>query len=174
MTFDELAGALKDLFIESGSKIDVLGLDACYMCMGELAHEIREYAEILIGAEGLEPAFGWPYRRILATAKRNGGPLGCEDLARAIVTEYVEHYSDYDRAAGRSADLSALRLGAQMEAVTAAFASLVAALRGTPAGHDKVLLAHWYAQTYKADQFVDLDGPVRPSRDGVSGRTDRH
>ena len=78
-----------------------------------------------------------------------------ETLARAIVGEYAGHYADYDRAAGRSADLAALRLGA-FAAVTGEFGKLVAALSGEGVDHDRILLAHWYAQTYKADQFVDL------------------
>ena len=157
LTFDELHDVLKNV----KPKIDILGLDACYMCMGELAYEIRGDVGILIGPEGLEPAFGWPYRRILAGAKAKrlapgGQPMAPEELADTIVSEYVSHYADYDRAAGRSADLAALRL-AEMNAVTRAFKALVAQLDALPdADHDKILLAHWYAQTYKADQFVDL------------------
>ena len=86
-------------------KIDILGFDACFMSMGEVAYEVREFAEILVGAEGMEPAFGWPYRRLLAKAKDRKKHLGPQELASEIVQEYVTHYSDFDRTAGRSADL---------------------------------------------------------------------
>ncbi|MCK7472206.1 MAG: clostripain-related cysteine peptidase [Desulfomicrobium escambiense] len=114
LTIPELKKALEATKAILGKKIDVLGMDACYMSMGEVAYEIRESADILIGAEGLEPEFGWPYGRILARAraflgdatrnptKRHLNPV---ELARAIVEEYITHYSDYDRSAGRSADL---------------------------------------------------------------------
>ena len=42
------------------------------MSMGEVALEARDYADILVGAEGMEPAFGWPYRRLIAKAKERG------------------------------------------------------------------------------------------------------
>ena len=42
--------------------IDILGLDACYMAMGEVTYQVRNEASIVIGSEGLDPAFGWPFR----------------------------------------------------------------------------------------------------------------
>jgi hypothetical protein len=106
----------------------------------------------------LEPAFGWPYRRLLAKRKRPADqpPPAPKELARRIVDEYVKHYADYDRTAGRSADLSATDL-TQLDAVAGEFKELAAELKKLDkAGHERVLLAHWYAQTFKFDQFVDL------------------
>jgi hypothetical protein len=168
LTIDELEKALAGAnqafgarHSQPGRKIDVLGLDACYMCMGEVAYQIRKQVGILIGAEGLEPEFGWPYRKILAQARshRSQHPLDAVtpgEMAQTIVGTYVEHYHDYDRSAGRSADLAAIDL-AKIEGVKTSFATLVSQL-GTldKPGHEKLLLAHWYAQTYKYDQFVDL------------------
>ena len=79
----------------------------------------------LVGAEGMEPAFGWPYRRILAKSMDRPKHPTADELARDIVEEYVTHYNDYDRTAGRSADLSAVRLD-NMEPVVKAFTNLVA------------------------------------------------
>jgi hypothetical protein len=73
LTFKELAEVLS-WHSQEHRRIDVLGLDACYMCMGELAYEVRDRASILIGPEGLEPAFGWPYRKILAAIQARGPP----------------------------------------------------------------------------------------------------
>src|SRR5262249_49546556 len=112
-----------------------------------------------------EPAFGWPYDRIIKEAMAKIAEkeakvgeaerhLAPEELAKVVVHAYVNHYSDYDRSAGRSADLAALSLTA-MGDVKVAFTALVEALR-KEGRHDAVLLAHWYAQTYKSDQFVDL------------------
>jgi cysteine peptidase C11 family protein len=156
LSIPELKEALRDTTNKLGKKIAILGMDACFMSMGEVAYEVREYADVLIGAEGLEPAFGWPYRRLLAGAKRRKVYLGPEALAAVIVNVYVDHYADYDRTAGRSADLAAIRLGA-VEPVVEAFGELVKHLEQLDeAGHNGLLLAHWYAQTYKFDQYVDL------------------
>ena len=98
------------------------------MSMGEVALEVRDYADILVGAEGMEPAFGWPYRRLIAKAKerargRKGHPTP-ENLAREIVEEYVTHYHDFDRTAGRSADLAAIDLR-KLDDVVTSFKALV-------------------------------------------------
>jgi hypothetical protein len=141
-------------------------MDACYMAMGEVAYQIRGSVDVLVGAEGLEPEFGWPYRQILAAAKahyqKTGRSMQPEELATLIVNVYVDHYSEYDRAAGRSADLAAIRLSERngtsgVAGVADALQTLAAKLHDLPQSeHKKILLAHWYAQTYKFDQFVDL------------------
>ena len=144
---------------EPRRKIDILGMDACFMSMFEVAYEIRSYVGILIGAEGLEPEFGWPYSRILAEARRRRPGQDVEymtprSLADLIVTEYVEFYSDYDRTAGRSADLAAIDL-TRMDDLGAEIDKLAKCLTKARKT-DLVTLSHWSAQTYKADQFVDL------------------
>jgi hypothetical protein len=95
---------------------------------------------------------------LLATAKafragHNDQPMSPRALSEAIVRNYVEHYSDYDRSAGRSVDLAAIDL-TKVEGLDDAMANLAESLRD--ADPNRVLLAHWRAQTYKADQFVDL------------------
>ena len=165
LSIGELAEALEDAttYITGGDetrrKIDILGMDACFMSMFEVAYEIRKHVGILIGAEGLEPEFGWPYSRILAEARRRRPDQDVEymtprSLADLIVTEYVEFYSDYDRTAGRSADLAAIDL-ARMDDLGAEIDELAKCLTRA-AEPDLVTLSHWSAQTYKADQFVDL------------------
>ena len=179
LTIDELKAVLAELHGNATQKLELLGMDACYMAMGEVAYELRDDVDILIAAEGLEPAFGWPYDRILQAAKRRqaaGRPhLPPRELAVDIVDEYVKCYSDYDRSAGIAADLAAIDLskleikGPPPKGVVPAFKALVASLSdvlakdnttdkepATRANHNRLLLAHWHAQTYKADQFVDL------------------
>jgi Clostripain family len=163
LSINELSIALKDAYAKTHRKIDILGMDACFMSMFEVAYEIRDCVSLLVGAEGLEPEFGWPHSRILEKAREisnaKGRHISPEELARTIVTEYTEFYSDYDRTAGRSADLAALDLSgvdALATAVTSLGDSLIASFVEDPKNHDLVTLAHWKAQTYKSDQYVDL------------------
>ena len=154
-----LTESLKELRLrlkKPDRKFDILGFDACSMSMGEVAYQVRNSAHILVGAEGLEPAFGWPYRRLLANAKARTYHPDREALASEIVEGYVTHYHDYDRTAGRSADLSAIDLD-EIEGVANAVTDLVKKLKELKnEGHNRLLLAHWYAQTYQFDQYVDL------------------
>ena len=155
------------------SKLDIVGMDACYMGMGEVAFEIARYADVLIAPEGTAPAFGWPYGRLLAAARRlrqdNGRPGSPHELADSIVQEYVHHYSDYDRSAGRSVDLAAINL-TKIEGLEKAVGDLSTALK--TADKDRITLAHWYAQTYKSDQFIDLRDFCVQAYDRFRGNND--
>ena len=66
---DKATSIIRQSSGDPNRKLDILGFDACFMSMGEVALEARDYADILVGAEGMEPAFGWPYRRLIAKAK---------------------------------------------------------------------------------------------------------
>ena len=156
LSITELQKALRLARQKVKKKIDILGLDACYMAMGEVAYQVRNEASVVIGAEGLEPQFGWPLGRILKTVKAERGkidrPLGREDLARLIVKTYVKTYADFDETAGRSVDLSATRTSSMNELARAVQTLAGVLRRFDKSSHEKVLLAHWYAQTYKLDQ----------------------
>ena len=180
LTINELEAALDDKKVrdvlkeknnDQPKKIDILGMDACYMAMGEIAYQIQDNVDILVGAEGLEAEFGWPYGRILARAKEyfanNNQSMDPETLADMIVREYVNNYSDYDGAAGRSSDLTAIRLSG-IEKVAESLQKLTNVLKILSAeDHKKLLLAHWYAQTYKFDQYVDLKDLCSTDSGGV-------
>ncbi len=59
LSIDELKLALENAkFAKDGKKLDIIGMDACYMSMAEICYELREQADILIGAEGLVPTLG--------------------------------------------------------------------------------------------------------------------
>jgi hypothetical protein len=180
LSIDELGIALSDAYQVLKKKIDILGMDACFMSMGEVCYQIREHVDILIGAEGMEPQFGWPYSRILDEAKRlaRGKILEPEQLAKTIVEQYVEFYSDYDRSAGRSVDLAAINLR-KLHLLHGPFTRLIRALNSAKVAEkedkrSRLVYAHWRAQTYKADQFVDLYDLCEQTRiqfDGVKGAT---
>src|SRR5262245_17264840 len=98
LTIQELKGVLKE--IGAVKKIDILGMDACFMAMGEVAYELRDEVGVLVGAEGMEPSFGWPYSRIAKMARAavsasGGEHMSPKALATLIVDAYADHYADY-------------------------------------------------------------------------------
>lgn len=137
-------------------RIDILGLDACLMSTAEVSYEVKKAVRFLVGAEGFEPDSGWPYHRILETL--NASPdITPRDLACAIVEKYTGYYSDY-ASAGVSVDLSACD-SEKSDAVAEAVNRLAKVLRSsieTRSVEDAVLLAHWRAQSYKLEDYVDL------------------
>ncbi|HYO64222.1 MAG TPA: clostripain-related cysteine peptidase [Pyrinomonadaceae bacterium] len=138
-------------------KIDVLGLDSCMMSMAEIGYELREYANYMVGAEGFEPNTGWPYERILTEILSEPGATTPKDLAVKIVEKYIAYYSDF-LPAGRSVDQAACDLS-KCDALAGAVRTLAAVLTeklSDPESMRHIVLAHWEAQSYKDDQYVDL------------------
>lgn len=85
------------------SRLDLVGFDACLMGMVEVAYEIREPADVMVGSEKTEPLDGWPYDTILGdlqvTPTMSAGSLGT-----VIVQRYWQSYSE-------SETMSAVGLG---------------------------------------------------------------
>ena len=47
-------------------KVDVLAFDACLMQMAEVAYEVKDLADYVVGSEETEPGPGYPYDPFLA------------------------------------------------------------------------------------------------------------
>lgn len=172
LTIPELEEALvkarEYIFGNAGKKkIDLLGMDCCFMSMVEVFYQIRNHVDIVVAAESMIPDFGWPYHRILAAAmkerKNTEKIVKPPRLAEIIVDQFIEYYSDYDSTAGRSVDLAWVKLS-EMDALKDSISNLGLALKKAlladpkedPKFRDQIVLAHWEAQTYKFDQFVDI------------------
>lgn len=77
--------------LEEFPALSVIGMDACLMAMAEVAYEIRDQAEFLVGSQDLEPGAGWPYTGILKPLYQNP-TMDAEALSRLIVQAYQEAY----------------------------------------------------------------------------------
>ena len=64
LTPAELAGALENITLLTGERIDILANDACRMTL-EIMYEVRNYVDIFIGSEKDTPFAGWPYDALL-------------------------------------------------------------------------------------------------------------
>ena len=89
-----------------GRKVDLVGMDACLMTMIEVAYQLRDHAQVLVGSEDVEPGPGWPHSTILADLTKHPAMTGAE-LGAAVVQRYVESY----RHGGENATQSAINLG---------------------------------------------------------------
>ncbi len=160
LSIRDLADALKTVKgkIKSG-KIHVLGMDSCLMSMAEVCAQLSDSVQVMVGAEGFELNTGWPYQRILEALKSEKlETMKPEKLARIIVEKYIRYYQDYEDA-GVSVDQAAVDLS-KFDNVTKAVGKLAAALKPKVLRNQKIrntiLLAHWRAQSYKNEQYVDL------------------
>jgi hypothetical protein len=158
----------------------ILGMDSCLMSMVEVCYQasLTEKVGILVGSEGFLVNTGWPYERILEGII-DQNPRTPEEVAKRVVKEHVDFYTDH-YVAGISADCSAVKLvdfalneetedfdateNTFKEVFVEKFSTLVSQLKARSSlAHangevfrNVVLLAHWEAQCYNDDQYVDV------------------
>jgi Clostripain family len=186
--------------VAMGSPIDVLGLDSCEMSGVEVAYELRRSTSYLIASEGLVLDAGWPYHRVVQSivARPKDSPL---DLAKEIARRYLAFYSDYELVGISTdlalTDLE--RIEPVADSVAALAKAMSAPLDGlapdgieeaielgdlqrtgsdadggpsrTRALRDAILLAHWSAQSYRGERYVDLVDFVEQLLRFSSGQT---
>jgi hypothetical protein len=163
------------------ARADVLGMDCCQMSTIEVGFEARKAVRWLVASEGLVLNAGWPYHRVLGAIADEDS---AEAAARAIVERYLAFYRDYE-IAGISTDIAATDLS-RMEGVADAVKELAFAMReplgrlladgleeavelgelsrrvaepgeeSARSIREAIVLAHWSAQSYKCDRYVDL------------------
>src|SRR5262249_11552426 len=110
----------------------------------------------MVAAQGFELNTGWPYHNILAALQAEP-TMKPKEFACVIVKEYIHYYSDYT-IAGVSVDHAACDLS-QSDGLREAVMKLAQTLQDKLSYRDvknAILLAHWRAQSYKSEQYVDL------------------
>ena len=174
LTFHELKEVFQQVKTDRREQlIDIIGMDNCLMSMAEICYELRDVAEIIVGSEGFSPSSGWPYRQILERLSKDFIKIGSKkdrsinaEVAKAIVEEFVNYYAIYWMA-GLSVTQSALdvkkvkRLHQLVNALAAAMELELVNESGNKSSKERffessLLLAHWEAQSYNGEQFVDL------------------
>jgi Clostripain family len=54
-----------------GTRLDILGFDACLMGMIEIGYQLRDHAQFMVASQEDEPRYGWPYQAILTALGQN-------------------------------------------------------------------------------------------------------
>ncbi len=132
-------------------KVDVVGFDACLMNMIEIAYQLKNTADFIVGSEETEPGDGWPYDAVLGDLASNP-TMTPEQLGSLIVGRYIKSYS------GEAVTLSALDLG-QSSAVAQAVDKLARELTKAikdPSEYAAVTKALNATQSYALKDFLDL------------------
>lgn len=152
----ELRDILRATSRRIGRRIDILGMDACLMGMAEMCYELRESVRYLIGSETLVPGTSWPYHTILQhLVERPEMETG--DLCRIIVKAFVAYYGPYDAQDVQLSAFDLARADRLAEASRALSRSLAPHMEpGENHIKSAVLKAHWAAQSYDEDQYIDL------------------
>ena len=149
----EMKKALLEVKEILGQKIDIFGMDACLMSMAEVAYQVRDCADYMVGSEQTEPLDGWPYDTILQLMVQNHD-ITAKDIGNEIVRKYIESYKETgDEVTFSSSDLSASEKFA--DAIEIMAQVLTAAVKDS-ASLSKIVSARNKSQEYEVYDNIDL------------------
>ncbi len=154
MTTQDIEKALMEVVaLRGGQKIDVLGMDACLMQMVEVSYEFRQYADITVASEEVEPGDGWPYDDFLAPLVADPD-MDSAAVAKLIVDKYIESYS------GGSAGNQAVTQSAidcrKLDGLVASIDTLAAALMSNIKQIGRIKDCMNKTQSYYYSDYKDL------------------
>jgi hypothetical protein len=133
-----------------GHKVDVYGSDACLMAMAEIAGEMSDSVNYLVGSQEVEPGPGWPYTEILTGWNQKAGMTAVE-MANVVVQQYVKSYQGGSNG-NEQVTFSAFDLS-QMDALETAVTALGKQLLGLNATQKKAVTK----AISKTQNFTDAD-----------------
>jgi len=147
----ELRVVLAGICALLGRKIDLLGMDACLMNMVEVAWQLRDSVNVIVGSEIEEPFDGWPYAEILSRLTARPGQDAAA-LARWIVRSYLDSY----QGKGETVTQSAIDVGRISDVATRidALTGTLSAALNTDA---KLIMNAWCrSPRFYDDNYIDL------------------
>ncbi len=111
---DNITKSIKE--VNGKEKIDVLGLDACYMGMLEVMYQIKDYADYLISSQNEEALDGWPYDKLLESLI-DDPDMDSSQLTSNVVDTYIDSVKGSPAKMSNVLTLSVVNLGLMEEVV---------------------------------------------------------
>jgi len=150
----ELQFALEKALATVGlPQFDIIGFDACLMSMLEVAYQVKNQAQVLVGSQEEEPNEGWDYAAVLHEVQANPR-ISPEELGQRIVTGYGAYFAR--KTPKETITQSALH-SARIAAVAQALDTLAAALlAGYSRYSDKLLVIRNNVSSFQDQDYVDL------------------
>ena len=84
---------LKRVFEGLEKKVDIIGFDACLMGMMEVAYQLKDHAEIVVGSEELEPGKGWDYEAIVKYLVAYPTASN-EEISKEMIRSFIASYEN--------------------------------------------------------------------------------
>ncbi|HEV7893863.1 MAG TPA: clostripain-related cysteine peptidase [Pyrinomonadaceae bacterium] len=177
MTLGELGGVLRDFkgSIKKGTEFEMVGFHSCSLSSLEVASELKGTANFMLASQGPAYTGTWPYRQILirifknlrnGTAFFNDPEEGKANVKR-MLTKIFSYclFNSFDFiVAGYTYDIALCnlgRLGGVRRSLSLLATELIKALndprpREQTLASERILLAHWDAQSFWKENYTDL------------------
>jgi Clostripain family len=171
----KLQQAFREAEEKTGTKVSLIGMDACLMSMVEVAYQLRANADYMVASQDLEPLSGYPYTAILENLTANA-EMTPDALAKLIVQEYGRYYEGESRGSVSQVTQSATNLMV-VEKLAEALGRLAGVLRRSLSEEDiytenALYHAQRKAVRFEDKDFVDLYDFLRLLRDKYAGDSD--
>jgi len=155
LTTDELELALATAEDITGIKLDIIGFDACLMAMIEIAYQIRDYADIIVASEEVEPVDGWPYDAIISDLT-SYPTMASSELATEIVVDYMASYSEDDFVIQSAANLGLVTY-TKIDDLVSVTSNLAQALLDELSTYEnEIIQARQQTEEYFDSTYIDL------------------
>ncbi len=167
---------------EQDAQFQLLSFHSCSMAALEVAYELQDTANYMLASQSGPFVGNWPYAEILVgifnkierlvtvkkggeTKKRGSSAVSKKENPETIINELVKeiwtacYLNSYDfQLAGYSFDVCLCNLNMVREIVTPLMELSAELIKGLadPVAKERILLAHWDAQTFWQDSYTDL------------------
>jgi hypothetical protein len=94
---EELRKMLNEINLIINRPVDIIGFDACYMGMLEIAGQLQPYSNLMIASENMEPGNGWNYEYILNQVNSSlniSADLTEKEIGKIVVDGFREYYKN--------------------------------------------------------------------------------
>lgn len=141
--------------------LDILGIDACSMCMVEVASELQDCVDYMVASQADVPDTSFPYEKILSGLKGDGIRNDVRKVCKMIPALYGQAFQDYiaTPATGvKEITLASLDL-TRIHTITDPLTRLASALLTSTYDESmrkKIISARSRAQDFVFGIFVDL------------------
>lgn len=136
-----------------GNNVDLIAFDACSMSMFEVAYELRNNAEYILGSEEYEPLNGWTYDQIIPEITSSFEP---KTAAKNIVDAYVDAYRYEEEYTGFSITYAAVETKELKELYDALERFSEELENNMPFEWDAINEARGETERYEEADFLDL------------------
>lgn len=177
LTMKGLKQSLKEIqeqiWVDEKRKFQIVAFDSCVMNTFEVAYELKDQVETLIGSQGYMYESGWSYQRIIEELCEldKKDKIEKEDIAEILVSSAIKPNEPYIELNARSLDISVFNLeDEKIEAAAQSIHSLGESLEAALPKEVKteneliykerlkkaILSSHWRCQTYLYEQSIDI------------------
>ncbi len=150
----------------STNYVNLVGFDACLMGATEIHYQIKNYVDVIIGSEELEPGDGYPYDDILQYLRSNPTATP-QQLGQQIVIKYNNFYSSpYDDVTQAAANAFTNDF---MNSLISFITDLNASVAGQKSGIDTARAA---SLEYEGETYIDLYDFAQEIQSSCTGAVD--